>query len=257
MNFKLPNAEQVSTDLLIQTKQVVPPVDLSKITSLWSELEICYDELKDEGYLLDLGAFGKEIVIRSSTPVSRQRFTIAHEIGHLILQEHKIRLAKDVFFHSKEARNSFIEQWCNEFAASLLMPKEWILRDIRQGKVRGLVQSILKLPNSYQVSNTAFRKRVSEITPLSIFDIKQTDRNLLVERIIEKRYESKIVKRFYIEKTLEELLPKLEDSAETVKHFHKKTQMFSVYNLISDSIEKYKWTVCVYPQSHKINTSKP
>lgn len=251
MMFKLPNAKEIANQLVEQSKQVSPPVDLEKIISLWSGLSLEFDELKHDGYLIDLGGFGKEIVVRSTSPMWRQRFTIAHEIGHLVLQEHNIELENCVSFRGKEYRNNFIEKWCDNFAASLLMPEKWILRDLRQNRVNGLIQSILQLPNIYNVSNAAFRKRITEITPLSIFDIKQPNRTLIVERMVERKYESPKVKKFYVKKTLEDLLPKLENSLEPIRVFHDKTKMLSVYSLISDDLNSYQWIICILPNHQR------
>jgi hypothetical protein len=257
MNFKLPDAEKISYDLLQKTDQIEAPVDLTKIASLWSGLEISYDDLKDEGYLLDVGIWGKEIVIRSSTPLPIQRFTIAHEIGHLILRENKIKLDETIVLHSKAAKNSFIERWCDSFASSLLIPKEWILRDIRQYKIRGLVEGVLNLPSVYQVSPSAFRMRISGITPLSIFDIKQTNKRLISERVIDKSFESSSVRQFYLKKTLEELIPNLEMSAEPVKYVNSDTKMLAVYGLVSKDSDIHKWTVCIFPQAVSPKSYKP
>jgi Zn-dependent peptidase ImmA (M78 family) len=245
--FKLPNPEQIANKLLEQTEQTSPPVKLEDVVSLWKELNLEFDDIKHEGYFIDLGGFGKEIIVRSSAPLSRQRFTIAHEIGHLILQEHQIVFDGCISFRREEGGSNFVEKWCDRFAVALLMPKEWILRDIRQRKIKGLVQSLLDLPDAYKVSTTAFRRRVSEITPLSIFDVKQTNRNLFIERIIENKYESRAVKKFYLGQTMEELLPNLEYSTEPIKHIHSKTRMLSIYILIKNDLGIHKWTVCILP----------
>ncbi|HEX8737956.1 MAG TPA: ImmA/IrrE family metallo-endopeptidase [Pyrinomonadaceae bacterium] len=251
--FKLPNSKEIANRLLEQSEQVSPPVNLEKIISLWSELNLEFDELEHEGYLIDLGGFGKEIVVRSTAPIWRQRFTIAHEIGHLVLEENNIKLENCISFRGKEYENNFIEKWCDSFAASLLMPEEWILRDLRRNKIKGLVQSILELPNIYNVSNTAFRRRISEISPLSIFDVKQTDRDLFVERLIERKYESNKVKKIQLGKTLEELLPNLEYSTEPIEHINYKTKMLSVYSLVKTELESRKWMVCIFPNSKNTN----
>lgn len=44
-------------------------------------------------------------------PLTRLRFTLAHEIGHLVLRMSDMTIPKE-------------EPWCNEFAAELLMPQE-------------------------------------------------------------------------------------------------------------------------------------
>ena len=56
----------------------------------------------------------------------RIRFSIAHELGHLFL--HMLQqdgcLSTDTYFRGKQSNRSFVEWEANEFAASLLMPKD-------------------------------------------------------------------------------------------------------------------------------------
>lgn len=56
----------------------------------------------------------------------RIRFSIAHELGHLFL--HMLQqdgcLSPDTYFRGKQSNSSFVEWEANEFAASLLMPKD-------------------------------------------------------------------------------------------------------------------------------------
>lgn len=57
---------------------------------------------------------------------TRQRFSIAHELGHLFLHmlNQNGKPDKVAYFRGKENNNSFAEWEANEFAASLLMPRE-------------------------------------------------------------------------------------------------------------------------------------
>lgn len=76
--------------------------------------------------LNDYGSFNDdawEITINSIEPLNRQRFTIAHELGHALLKH------KGVSFRTKEMKKykniikRMEEVEANKFAASLLMPK--------------------------------------------------------------------------------------------------------------------------------------
>lgn len=64
-----------------------------------------------------------KIYINSNEPEVRQRFTLAHEIGHLVEREH---LGKDVEYSFIDYRNNgkydLHEFYADEFAGSLLMP---------------------------------------------------------------------------------------------------------------------------------------
>lgn len=76
------------------------------------------------------------IAINASDPATRQRFTIAHECGHLVLKhkgdifvDQTIRLHRDD--ESRLAADPF-EMEANGFAAELLMPRAWVLEEFEK-----------------------------------------------------------------------------------------------------------------------------
>jgi Zn-dependent peptidase ImmA (M78 family) len=86
-------------------------------------------EKKDDSFL---------ITINVADPDTRQRFTLAHELGHYMLHRHLIGdgLDDDRAYRSTEAgkyHNTLIgpeeETEANRFAANLLMPREAINRE--------------------------------------------------------------------------------------------------------------------------------
>src|SRR5216683_3005602 len=166
---ELPNPEQIATDLLIRAGVTYPPVILDQITKLWPGLRITYEDLDKEGFLVDLGSRGGEIIVKITDVTARRRFTIAHELGHWALQAFD-----DLGMKCSGAagvRNRFVEKWCDEFAGALLMPRGWLTQQIRTARVRGLTDFILTAPAEYEVSHEAFRKRVSHATPISICEL--------------------------------------------------------------------------------------
>lgn len=58
------------------------------------------------------------IIINKSDYITRQRFTLAHEIGHYLLHN----LKNNIHFDCSYSKNSNIEKEANNFAASLLLP---------------------------------------------------------------------------------------------------------------------------------------
>ena len=56
----------------------------------------------------------RDIFVNEADPATRMRFTIAHEIGHLVFERDKV-VAPDV------------EEWCDEFANALLVPRTRLL----------------------------------------------------------------------------------------------------------------------------------
>lgn len=69
----------------------------------------------------------KLIVLAASLVPARQRFTLAHELGHLLAgDDHGVHLDSDVF--DPEQRRDPSEMRANAFAAAFLMPED-VLRD--------------------------------------------------------------------------------------------------------------------------------
>lgn len=128
-------------------------------------LEIDFEE-KFDGfceYVQDLA-----FIILSSKGYERNRFTLAHELGHLILN-FKVELDE------KE-----IEKYCDYFASCLLMPENAIKRELEMGQRKILsnvsLNEILLLAKEYQVSLNAVIMRLSS---LNIIDDNKK-RNLFI-----------------------------------------------------------------------------
>jgi len=75
----------------------------------------------------------KLIVVGTSQVPGRQRFTLAHELGHLLAgDDHGVHLDRDVF--EKAQRRDLTEMRANAFASAFLMP-EGRLRESLRGSV--------------------------------------------------------------------------------------------------------------------------
>lgn len=101
---------------------------------------------------------GKWIMsINKNDNPKRQRFTLAHELGHYILHKNKNDFFEDSVFFRGEEKTS-IEYAANQFAATLLMPKK---------KVRSLILSGTKavkdLAETFDVSIPAMKFRLTEL----------------------------------------------------------------------------------------------
>jgi hypothetical protein len=62
------------------------------------------------------------VALSVRTHPRRQRFTLAHELGHVLLDD------PDVAGVARPGVEKFgdVERFCNEFAAELLMPRQWV-----------------------------------------------------------------------------------------------------------------------------------
>lgn len=70
-----------------------------------------------------------EIHVNSNHPITRQRFTMAHELAHFLLHRDKIGdgVVDDYLYRSKFS--SVIEREANELAAEILMPAHLLISD--------------------------------------------------------------------------------------------------------------------------------
>jgi len=103
------------------------PVDVEGIAKALN-IKIRYAPLKKEvSGMIECKNDEYFISINSNDSSTRQRFTLAHELGHYIYHRDKIR---DIIEDNKLYRSSNIsnqeETKANQFAASVLMPEELI-----------------------------------------------------------------------------------------------------------------------------------
>jgi len=96
--------------------------------------------------------------IRADRSVVRQRFTLAHEIGHLLLHELRARQGLDFAFPKSND-----EVTCDAFAAALLLPKSWIALTIPEVSVDVRLVCLLRMAAVAKVSPAALVNRLSTL----------------------------------------------------------------------------------------------
>ena len=98
---------------------------------------------------------GWRIVLASDDALCRQRFSLAHELKHIIddpVHEHLHAHLPGPLRHERA------ERICNYFAACLLMPRAWVKRDWGHG-----LQAVERLRRRYGVSAEAMAIRLADI----------------------------------------------------------------------------------------------
>lgn len=83
-------------------------------------------DVGESGYTVQKGT-GFIITINSDEPPQRQRFTVCHEIAHIILELPSAHRELPSWSYAKRDLN---EVWCDIFASELLMPYEQFLKKI-------------------------------------------------------------------------------------------------------------------------------
>ena len=103
------------------------------------------------GVFITVNDQARGIIVTTKLPLSMQRFTVAHELGHLLLG-HRTSLDEMVGFAGRHAPASrpAHEAAADTFAAELLAPKHLVLASARR---HGWTRDELRLsPNVYQLS---------------------------------------------------------------------------------------------------------
>lgn len=99
------------------------------------------------------------IILINNIDGERQRFTIAHELGHLILN------IKD--------KNLDEEKMCNKFASSLLMPKEAVMNEFGISRNNISFYELRAFKSEYKVSMAAIVYRLKELNIISEYLYKK------------------------------------------------------------------------------------
>jgi len=95
----------------------------------------------------------KIIIVNPSDSLARQRFTVAHELGHALLHNEGVHERSDVRLASYRRH----EVEANKFAASLLMPSEKVVLAFEMGK------NLEEMAILFGVSQTAMRIRLETL----------------------------------------------------------------------------------------------
>lgn len=110
------------------------------------------------GILIEL-IDGALIAVNADHVETRQRFTIAHELGHHLLG-HTERFHLDLSDGSPAEYNYRLERAANEFAADLLMPRRLVTQafslDQRTGALAGLFE-VSEVAMGYRLLNLGLR----------------------------------------------------------------------------------------------------
>lgn len=148
-----------------ETLQLSPPVDLYRVAESLS-LNICEREFDDsiDGVYVRLPEGYSRIGLNNlyTKPMSRRRFTLAHEIGHHLLSR-KVNPGRNLFFvDGSKTGSTLMEKACNRFAVLLLMP-EMLIKEHHEQLARNPENRLAILSDRFGVSNWAMRRRLKEI----------------------------------------------------------------------------------------------
>jgi len=155
-------AEESAENILVKLKSGLVPIDVAEIANKLGIL-IRYAKSAEFSGLLYRKDGEAYMAINSSESLVRQRFTIAHEIGHFLLHPKKNTFVE--FRDNGTAKpRTFKEIQANQFAAALLMPRKNLLKDIENYRETGITDTVIhSLAEKYQVSEESMNYRLRNL----------------------------------------------------------------------------------------------
>lgn len=135
---------------LIERLGLTPPIDVEALCRSFATLSFKEFPTEIDGLCLDLKVRGKrpKVWVSKSMPTVRKRFTLAHEIGHIIIPWHAGTIVDDIETPRSQEGGKYreMEAEANRFAAELLMPSSWVTALAeRSDHVAGLMHSIQEI----------------------------------------------------------------------------------------------------------------
>jgi Zn-dependent peptidase ImmA (M78 family) len=152
------------------------PIPIERLTRQMGVALISYDMGEEISGLLVLQGSTGTIGYNSKHSKKRQRFTIAHELGHYVLHREKENFFVDkdflVKYRSSKSYNSDeirLEQQANAFAAAILMPKNFIMEYLLAEKYKDYSESAIidEMASKFDVSVLAMTYRLGNIMQFS------------------------------------------------------------------------------------------
>lgn len=151
----------LTTVEVISTYQRSAPVDVHAIAHALG-VDVVIDRALPDDISGKIEAVGSSeryrITVNGKHSLTRQRFTIAHEIAHYVLHRSLIGdgIVDDAMYRSKQGNE--VERQANSYAATILMPAPLVREKYRSG-----VMSYSEMANVFDVSSEVARIRMREL----------------------------------------------------------------------------------------------
>lgn len=147
----LKHPEERMAARLVERLSLTPPIDVERVCAGLANLSFKSFPIEIDGICLDLKVPHKtpKVWVSRTMPTVRKRFTIAHEIGHIIIPWHTGNIVDDIDaprLQNIEKQYRRLEAEANRFAAELLMPSAWAVGLAeRASHVAGLMHTIAQI----------------------------------------------------------------------------------------------------------------
>lgn len=170
LSYSLSSIENVASGLHDKFSDVSNPISIGQLVELAKYLGATVHEVEFTHDVISARVFENEesktytIELSKNEPISRQKFSLAHEIAHIILhkvdREALVEYRRPILEYA-DAEKLYKESQANAFAAALLIPKD------RAERVWRELDDIEDFAEIFQVSRSAAYNRLSNLGLLS------------------------------------------------------------------------------------------
>ena len=147
-----------------EAREIQPPLGLRKMLSILGGRIRLRDDLVGVDGVLEVDHRGYLVGISSHQSWRRQRFTIAHEIGHILLMQSLAQNPKALSSMSHPDHWAHVEALCNFAARELLVPLADLEAQMEPDPLEALDSAMLaQLYDRYLVSYYALGRRLIDV----------------------------------------------------------------------------------------------
>jgi len=162
---------------VLEKYNLEPPINVLELATHYAKLEAFPFSLNIDGVSLHIKVKGWQptIILNDNRPATRKRFTLAHEIGHILIPWHIGTIVDEIDI---EGTGDFLywqlEGEANRFAAELLMPSAWLNKIMERHENPCEILSMMR--QAADVSfEAALRRLLSALVPGYLYAIVHED----------------------------------------------------------------------------------
>lgn len=164
---------------LIKKYSLAPPINIRELLEKYAK---CVEDAlpNDADAICIMNITEPLVILDRFKSETRKRFTLAHELGHLIIPWHSgmISCHTDKEGTINESAYQIMESEANSFAAEILMPSEWLRDFVLQNEDNGINDLIETVAHIAQVSRSAaFFSIIKHLPEGYVFYIRNNELN--------------------------------------------------------------------------------
>lgn len=127
--------EEKMAHRVLAKRKLLPPFNLVDLASEYGDVEFLQLPQGADGITIGIGELERpKILINSNAPETRMKFTLAHELGHIVIPWHTGTIVSHLEPGEEDFEYLQMESEANRFAAELLMPTDWLSEEFEKSQ---------------------------------------------------------------------------------------------------------------------------